>query len=127
MINAKDKTLRQSTSLPDVQGSVDMLLQPIKLGVVTKNQVNGLTVEETEWTWTKAVRQAYSAEQLIILPEGQRSWKWYTIHALPDLVLKTDDIIVMHGMRMRVMERLDYLEYGFVEYHAIEDYTNGAD
>jgi hypothetical protein len=124
MINAKDKTLRQSTSLPDVRGSVDLLLQPIKLGVVTKKQVSGLTVETTEWTWTKAVRQAYSAEQLVILPEGQRSWKWYTIHALPDLVLNNDDIIVMHSMRMRVMEKLDYQEYGFVEYHAIEDYTN---
>lgn len=124
MINAKDKNLRQSTSLPDVGGSVNMLLQPIKLGVVTKKQVNGLTVEETEWTWTKAVRQAYSSEQLVILPEGQRSWKWYTIHALPDLVLNTDDIIVMHRLRMRVMEKLDYLEYGFVEYHAIEDYVN---
>ena len=127
MINAKDKTLRNSGSqgMPDVSGAVEMFLQPMKLGVITKKQVRGLTEEETFWTYSKGTRQPYTAQQLKMLPEGQRAWRWYTIHCLPDVVLKPDDIITVQGLRMRVMEKLDYLEYGYLEYHAVEDLTSG--
>lgn len=122
MINASDRKISELNSLPDVSGSLELLLQPVKIGCVTKKQVSGYTQESIEYIRTKAVRQAFTAQQLILRPEGERAWRWYTIHMLPDIVLKTDDVIILHGLRMRIMEKLDYLEYGFAEYHAIEDF-----
>jgi hypothetical protein len=123
MINAKNKTLSEQNDLPDVSPGIDMFLQPVQLGIITKKQVSGYTQESIYWISTKAVRQAFTAQQLLLRPEGERAWKWYTIHLLVDTVLKPDDIIKLHGMRMRIMEKLDYKEYGFVEYHAIEDFS----
>lgn len=122
MLNAKDKTLSDLNALPDVSPSIDLLLQPMKVGLVQKAQVHGLTQETIMWKRTKVVRQAFSAEQLMIRPEGERSWKWYEIHATVDLILNTDDIILIHGQRLRIMEKRDYTEYGFVIYAAVEDY-----
>jgi hypothetical protein len=124
MINASKRKLSDLPALPDVSGSISMFLQKITLGIVTKKQVSGLTQEKIEYICTQAVRQAFSAQQLVLRPEGERAWKWYTIHMLADYILKTDDIIILHGMRMRIMEKLDYKEYGYIEYHAIEDYTS---
>lgn len=109
--------------LPDVSGAVQSFLQPARLGIVHKAQVSGYTQETVSWIRTQLVRQAFTPEQLALKPEGERSWKWYTLHTLPDICLKTDDIIMLHGLRMRIMEISGYAEYGFNEYHAIEDYT----
>jgi hypothetical protein len=123
IINAKDKNLYETNDLPDVSGGVNMFLQSIKLGMITKKQIAGYTHEFVKYVYAKAVRQAFTTEQLILRPEGERSWKWYTLHMTPEFQLKTDDIIIIYDMRMRIMERLDYLEYGFIEYHAIEDFS----
>jgi hypothetical protein len=124
MRNGRDvKLSEQGFGLPDVGGSVNMFMQPVQIGIVTKNQVDGLISEDTEWKKTMAVRQPFTSEQLIIRPEGERSWQWYTLHMTLDVVLSTDDIFLMYGLRMRVMEKLDYTEYGYIEYHCIEDYT----
>ena len=122
MINAKNRNMDQSNALPDVSGAISLFLQPVKLGLIRKKQVSGYTEETITWIQTKAVRQSFTAQQLLLHPEGERAWKWYTIHMLPDYQLKPDDLIVLHGMRMRVMEKLDYQEYGFIEYHAVEDF-----
>jgi hypothetical protein len=123
IVNAKDKKISDlASALPDVSGGVSMLLQPVKIGIVTKTQVSGLTEEETEWTRTQASLQPYTAEQLAILELGQRSWIWFTLHTLTDLVLNTDDRIYFKHGKYRVMEKLDYSDYGYFEYHVIQDY-----
>ena len=124
--NAKDKKIDCLPALPDVSGSVELFLQPMKIGIVQKAQVHGLTQETIIYVPTKAVRQAFSAQQLMIRPEAERAWRWYTLHATPDLVLKPDDIAIVQGLRMRVMEKFDYLEYGYVQYHVVEDYAPGV-
>jgi hypothetical protein len=122
--SAKDRKMSMvPTGLPDVSGAVQSFLQPAVIGVVTKKQVSGYTQEDVEWIYTQAVRQAFTAQQLLIRPEGERSWKWFTLHTLPEVCLHTDDLIIIHNVRMRIMEVLGYGEYGFNEYHAIEDYV----
>lgn len=125
IVNARDRKLSHvAMGLPDVSGAVQCFLQPVRLGVIKKKQVSGYTVETVSWVCTQAVRQAFTPEQLSLKPEGERSWKWYTLHTVPEVCLKTDDIIIIHDLRMRIMEISGYSEYGFNEYHAIEDYTS---
>lgn len=122
MINAKNFKVGQlSSALPDVSVSVNEFLQNVKLGFVQKQQIEGVTQEITTYKFYRAVKQPMN-EDLQIKMEGERSWKWFTIHATPDLILVTDDIIIFEGLRYRVMGKMDYKEYGYVEYHVIEDY-----
>ena len=122
--NGKDLPLGLASSgLPDVSGAVDMLLQPVSIGVVQKRQVDGYTQEVTTYFDTKACRQPFSPRKLEVLPEGERSWRWETLWTLPNLVLKPDDVIYYRGIRYRVMSRLNWSEYGFYEFNILEDYV----
>lgn len=125
MRNGKDATLSQASSfLPDVSGAVSMILQPVRIGVVSTNIVNGYPEDITNWINTQAVKQPFNEEQLLIRPEGERSWQWYSIHSLPDLQLNTGDKIIFNDMTFKVMARINAVEYGYLEYHVIEYYTD---
>lgn len=122
MINAKNFKVNQlASALPDVSVSVNEFLQNVSIGFVQKQQIKGLTQEVIVYKPYMAVKQPMR-EELSIQMEGERSWKWYTIHATPDLVLATDDVIVFDTLRYRVMGKKNYAEYGYVEYDVIEDY-----
>ena len=124
IVNAKDRKISDiSSALPDVSGGVSMLLQPVKIGLVTTKQVSGMTNEYVEWLRTQASMQPYTAEQLAIRAEGERSWQWFTLHTLTDIELNTDDKIIFKHVRYRIMEKLDYSDYGYREFHAIQDYS----
>lgn len=71
----------------------------------------------------QGVVQPFTAQQLRMKSEGQRLWKWSTIHALPVLSLKPDDVLIdQAGVQYRVMGKKDYSAYGYQEYEIIEDY-----
>lgn len=119
--NAKDKPLTYS-GLPQVGEVLPSWFQTLTFDVVTKTIVN-YEVEETTLTiTTQGVRQPMSAQQLSIKPEGQRAWKWETLHCLPDVKLRVDDIVIFDGVKYRVMERWDWSEYGYAEYHICQAY-----
>ena len=123
IINAKKYKIGQNSSdLPDVSDGVSCFMQPTTVEIIRKEQVDGYTQEEKTCVKTMAVRQPYSAEQLAIRPEGQRSWKWHTIHCLPNLILKTDDIVNIHGIHYRIMQKTDWKDYGYIQYEVVEDY-----
>ena len=105
--NAKNKKLNEAVSgLPDLSGAVECFLQDARVGLVTKKQVSGYTQETIDWICTRAVRQVMRPQELVVKPEGQRAWRWFKIHAVPECVFKVDDIIIMQGVRMRIMEKV---------------------
>lgn len=118
IVNAKDKSLTDNPSnLPNVSDALLQLFQPIKFTKVTKSLLN-YSVTEVETSYDMmGVRQPLSAQKLAMKPEGQRQWQWEMIHAFPDLILIPDEIIVFNTVRYRVMEKFDWKEYGYVEYH----------
>lgn len=125
IINGKDLSLQEATPfLPNMANGVAMFLQVMKVFVVTKKQVMGYTEEETECVITKAVRVPLNPKQLEIKPEGQRAWSWSQLHTLTDLKIRVDDIVIIRDIRYRVMAINNYAEYGFYDYHLVEDYNN---
>lgn len=74
----------------------------------------------------RGVWQPFSAQKLQMKAEGQRSWKWFTCHSDPTLSLSPDEIISYRTVNYRVMEKLDYKEYGYIEYHLVKDYTGSG-
>lgn len=122
--NGKDTSLSSNPgTLPNVQGAILDWFHNLTFTRVTKEVKNFNVVETLEEISSQGVVQPFTVEQLMIKSEGQRSWKWFTIHALPSLILNNDEIIIYDGQNYRVKDKLDWSKYGYVEYHIIEDYT----
>ncbi len=117
----KDSPLCQSSALPDVSAAVGQLLQNMRVGVVQKAQINGMTQEVPLWREAMASIQPMS-EKLSIMKEGERSWRWYELFVQPDINLETDDIVVIAGTGYRIMSKVNWEQYGFIRYDCIEHY-----
>jgi hypothetical protein len=124
IINAKDKPLTY-TGLPQMGEVLPSWFQPMTFTLVTKSLVDYEVQEVLVTVTTQGVRQPMSAQELAIKPEGQRGWKWETIHCLPNVKLKLDDIIIFDTVKYRVMQKWDWSEYGYLEYHICQAYEGG--
>lgn len=126
IINGNTKRIGSNSNLPQMGEVLLSWFQDMTFDLVTKI-INNYDLAETITTIvTKGVRQPFTDQQLNIKPEGQRAWKWETLHCLPDIKLEPDDIVVFNEVRYRVMQKLDYSEYGYLEYHIIQDYQEDS-
>ena len=110
------------TSLPQMQGALANWQQQLTFTTIVKTTVNYKVVETKTDVVFKGVWQPMGPEKIMLKPSGQRSWKWFTCHAQPFVNLKTDEEITFNGLTFRVMEKVDYKEYGYIEYHLVEGY-----
>lgn len=110
-------------TLPDMQDALTDYFQRLSFVRVKKETINFQNVETETPHNFMGVRQPFSPQQLMLKPVGQRSWLWEMIHSYPDLILTTDEVILFGKVRYRVMQKLDYKEYGYIEYHIVQDYT----
>ncbi len=128
--NGKDTPLNaNSGTLPQVDDAMLDYFQPMQFGVVTKTsgRSTGFQVVETKVTTDfRGVWQPMSDRKLMMKPEGQRQWKWFTCHADPSLILETDSVITYLGEQYRVESMRDYKLYGYVEYHLVQDFTGSG-
>lgn len=116
----------KSGTVPDVSGALQEYYQDMTFEPVGKI-VNGFQVVETGSPVTfRGTVQPFTERQLLLKPEGQRAWSWFLIHSDPVLSLNVDDVILWRGKQTRVMARKDYQLYGFVEYHAVQDWTGAG-
>ena len=126
IVNAKDKGLN-FTGLPQVGDVLPSWFQTLTFTLVTKYLVDYEVQEVLVTITTQGVRQPMNAQQLSIKPEGQRGWKWETIHCLPNVKLKLDDIIIFDNVKYRVMEKWDWSEYGYVQYEICQAYEDAGE
>lgn len=125
--NGKDTPLNQNSgTLPDVSTALKNWMQPMTFGLVTK-VVENFQVKETMLNISfQGVWQPFSPKQLLLKPEGQRSWSWFWLHAETGLNLEPDQVVTYVNKQYRVMAKNDYNLYGYVEYHLIEDFTDSG-
>lgn len=124
IFNAANVPLNQlNTNLPNMSTTLEGWFQNIIVGLITKTTVNNRTVETSTDYNTRGVVQPFTPEQLEIKSEGERSWKWFMLHCQPSLALRTDDIITIRGVRYRVMGKLAFDAYGYLQYELVDDYT----
>ncbi len=122
--NGKNTLLNQSSgTVPDVSGALLNWFQKMTFTIISKSIVNFKNVEVSTESSFRGVIQPFTPQQLKILQEGQRAWKWHKIHADPSLSLKPDDKVVYLSQTYRVMSKTDYTIYGYIEYDVIEDYA----
>lgn len=126
IVNAKDKGLNYS-GLPQMGEVLPSWFQTLTFTLVTKSLVDYEVQEVLATITTQGVRQPMTAQDLQIKPEGQRAWKWETLHCLPNVKLKIDDIVIFDNVKYRVKERWDWSEYGYLEYHICQAYDLGEE
>lgn len=124
IFNARDIPLGDlNTNLPNMSSALTGWFQNIIVGLITKTIVNNDAVETTVDYETRGVLQPFTPEQLEIKAEGERSWKWFMLHCQPSLQLKTDDVVTIRNVRYRVMGKLAFDAYGYLQYELVDDYT----
>lgn len=122
--NASDRSLSSNPgTLPNVSEALFSYFQRLTFTAIVKTIVNFQVLETKIGTSFMGVRQPFTPQQLSLKPEGQRAWKWETIHATPELILSPDDVISFDGNPYRVMRKSDFKEYGYVLYEICQDYT----
>lgn len=125
--NAADQRLFQNPgTLPDLNEALTEYFQPMIFTQIVKSVVNFQNVETITDINIQGVMQPFSDQKLYMKPEGQRSWKWVLLHAEPGAPLNTDDEVTNLGTQYRVMQKRDYTQYGYVEYHLVQDYTGSG-
>lgn len=125
--NGKDISLSQKQGgVPNMSSTLNNWMQLITFTVVVKTIVNSRVLEVgTDFSF-RGVWQPFSSQQLNMKPEGQRAWKWFTVHAPLGVTLAPDMVIKYQGTQYRVKDRLDYELYGYNEFHLIQDSTGSG-
>jgi len=123
IVNANTVPLSSNPgTLPNMGETIMGWFQNLTFSVITKTIVNMVVQETYTPVSFLGVIEALSPQLLAIKPEGQRQWTWYTVWALPNLVLKPDDIFTYLTVTYRVMKRNDFTQYGYVQYEIVENY-----
>ena len=98
---------------------------PLEFEIIKQAINDGDAVKSVQKVQFMGVWQPMKTEDLQFLPEGQRSWDWYWIHAESGtLNLQTQDKIIFNGRRYKVMKIKDYSLNGFIEYNVILDFED---
>jgi hypothetical protein len=113
-------------TLPNVSEVLYDYFQQMVFTQITKSVVNFQNKESKVDTVFRGVWQPYSAQQLQMLPRGQRAWRWIQLHSDITLVLNPDDVVTYQGTQYRVSSKTDYSNYGYYEYHLVSDYTGSG-
>ena len=116
----------QQGTVPDVSGALKDWFQPLTFTLVNKDVEAFQNVEDPTPIIFWGVIQPFTERQLVLKPEGERSWSWLLMHAEPSCTLKTDDVVIYLGKQTRVASRKDYSLYGYVEYHLVQDYVGAG-
>lgn len=121
----------QTGSIPDMGGAMLDWFQLLTFSQVVKTVVNYQVVETENQIDFWGVIMPLKHRDLEILPIGQRAWTWLNVYAqtAPNgsvLTLNVDDVGVFRGVQTRVMARKNYANYGYVNYHWVQDWTGSG-
>lgn len=112
------------SGMPRMRSVFSNWMQSITLETITQTVVDGFINESIAQTSFKGIIQPLSVQQLMLKPEGERSWQWLQIHAITgSLNLATNDKIIYNGATYKVMGLWDYSLNGFIEYHVAADFA----
>ncbi len=111
-------------AVPNVFTDFNDWFEPLTFGVVREENVNGYLKENITNIDTRGIIQPFGASAAKILPEGARYWEYRQVHCLPDVRLEIGSYILYKDLRYKVMARLDYSDYGYLEYHITEAFED---
>lgn len=125
--NACNIPLNQNSgTVPDVSTALDDWYQIMTFGIITKVVSDFQVIESVVDTIFMGVWQPLTGRHLMMKPEGQRQWNWFSLLSQKELHLKIDDIIIYLGKQYRVMASKDYELYQYQYYELVEDWVGSG-
>lgn len=95
----------------------------VKANFITQEYVDGKITDISNIQVIKGVLQPLKTEDVNIKPEGQRNWIWQQLHVKKTYPkLRNEQIVEINDKNYKIMAQKDYTQYGYVEYHLVEDY-----
>lgn len=93
----------------------------VQFAIVKKTPVD-FEAEETnvDIITFRVVLEPIKPRELLVKPEGQRKWKWYTLWS--GVELQIDDIVQdPRGAQYRVMAQSDWSQAGYFQYEITQE------
>lgn len=113
-------------TIVDVSGALFDTMQPMTFTTTVKSIVDFQVVETPTVYNFQGNWQAFTSRQLMMKPEGQRAWSWFTVYAQPGLFLIPDQVVHYLGVQYRVMASKEFNLNGYVNYELIQDWTGSG-
>lgn len=127
ILNAANTPINvQTGSIPNVNDGMFDWFQLLTFEPVVKTTTAFQLIEVGDPINFWGVIQPFTDRELLIKPEGERSWTWLWLHAQPQLKLENDDVVLYLGVQTRVMTRKNYTMYGYVVYSLVQDWTGSG-
>lgn len=109
---------------PNMAGTLRGSFRPLTIGIVRQTTIDFQTKEYVDELTTVGASFPLSAKQLEMKPEGERAWDWRQIICSAELLINTQDELVLPKLgRYRVLARWDYSLNGYMVYHAAKQAT----
>ena len=124
ILQASKFRLSDLPSMPQVDLGVDRFLSPLIIEKLQVSVVDGFAQKVPIVIKTLGVIQPMKPQELLVKPEGQRAWRWYTLHCSVNVELKPNDRVRIRNMVYKVMDKLDYSRSSYLQYGLIEDFEN---
>jgi hypothetical protein len=126
IINAANNSIALvNGDIPDVSGALKSYFQLMQFGVITKQTIAFQVVETVVDYSFWGVLFPLNEQRLNMETQGQRTqWQWFKLFAEPAIDLQPDYIVIYLGVQYRVMDRKDYLIYGYREFTLQTDWIN---
>lgn len=112
-----------ANSLPSMRGTILGWFQPLTLGIVRTMIESAEVIEQVREITTSGVVQPLSLQQLSLKSEGERKWRWFLLHTVPETKLEVGGKIVYRGRPYRVMGAYNWDDYGYRSFELVEDYN----
>lgn len=109
-------------AVPYMKNTLRGWVKPTSVKLVIQSVINHKTVSTETSTILKLNKQPLKASIVERKPPEQRTWKWWSIIVKDGILLKTDDVIIIAGLRYKIQSARDWTESGFQKYEAIEGY-----
>ena len=108
-------------TLPDVSGALFGWETATTFKLITKTVADHEVDETFVSNKFQGVFQPSSWQQIVIKPEGQRTWRWWSLITQQNLNL--DDIVLdSNNVEYRVMMKHDYSQGGYYAYDLTEGF-----